>query len=77
MKIYTWDDLCDFEFLLGEKYRISHMIRAIDMQGSDESSVISKRLYCKYLGAIDESVKELGYEVKDDEARKLGFAGVK
>ena len=72
MKLYTWADLCDFEFLLGEKYRISHMIRAIDMQqGSDESSVISRRLYCKYLGAIDEAVKELGRNIPDDEVERL------
>lgn len=71
MKIYTWDDLCDFEFLLGEKYRVSHMIRAVDTHQIEGNKAISKRLYCKYLGAIDEAVKELGRNIPDDEAEML------
>jgi len=71
MKLYTWEDLCDFEFLLGEKYRISHMIRAIDANPIDEADGIRKRLYCKYLRTIDEAVKELGREVPEDKATVL------
>lgn len=41
------------------------------MQMQQHTVIISKRLYCKYLGAIDEAVKELGRDVKDDDAEKL------
>ena len=72
MKIYTHEHLCDFEWLLGEKYRVSHMIRAIETQQFDDGNGdIAKRLYFKYIGVIDEAIKALGYEIADEEAEKL------
>lgn len=75
IKLYSWADLCDYEQLLLEKWRIVQEMRQESLMNDNS---VTHKLKIKYLKAIDEVIKELGTEVTEKEiseklAKELGF----
>ena len=75
IKLYSWVDLCDYEQLLLEKWRIVQEMRQESLMNDNSATHKLKR---KYLNAIYEAIKELGIEVTEKEvseklAKELGF----
>lgn len=75
IKLYSWADLCDYEQLLLEKWRIVQEMRQETLMNDNS---VTHKLKIKYLNAINEAVKELGREVTEKEiseklAKELGF----
>jgi len=69
VKLYTWQDLCDYEILLYEKWRIANEQRT--EQGQERSVMHSLRQ--EYMEAIKRAMAKLGREVPADKAKELGF----
>ena len=69
VKLYTWQDLCDYEILLYEKWRIANEQRT--EQGQELS--VMHTLRQEYMEAIKRAMAKLGREVPADKAKELGF----
>ena len=69
VKFYTWQDLCDYESLLHEKWRIANEQR---MEQGQELSVMHT-LRQEYMEAIKRVMDKLGREVPKSKAKELGF----
>lgn len=75
IKMYSWTDLCDYEQLLLEKWRITQEMRQENLINDNS---VTHKLKIKYLNVVSETIKELGTEVTEKEvsenlANKLGF----
>lgn len=70
IKVYSWADLCDYEQLLLEKWRITQEMKQESFVGDIS---VTHKLKIKYLNVVSETIKELGTEVSDNLAKKLGF----
>ena len=66
IKLYSWDDLCDFEQLLLEKWRVANEMR-------DHNEDALQELRRNYMKMIKEAVNELGKDVPANKANELGF----
>jgi hypothetical protein len=87
MKLYTWQDMCDFEFLLKKKMTISEEIMRIKRghyyggssfnTGFIGDEKIALKLDCAFMKAIDDVIQTLGMDVSDDKANELGFREVR
>lgn len=73
VKLYTWQDLCDYEILLHEKWRIVNEQR---MEQWQELSVMHT-LRQEYMEAIKRAMDKLGRDVPADKAKELGFEEVR
>ena len=69
IKLYTWQDLCDYEILLHEKWRIVNEQRK--EQGQELSVIHTLRQ--EYMEAIKRAMDKLGREVPASKAKELGF----
>ena len=79
IRVYSWADLCDYEQLLLEKWRITQEMKQESFVGDNS---VTHKLKIKYLNVVSETIKELGTEVTEKEvsenlAKKLGFRGTK
>ena len=75
IKLYSWTDLCDYEQLLLEKWRIVQEMRQESIVNDNS---VTHKLKIKYLTAINETIKELGAEATEKDvseklAKELGF----
>lgn len=75
IKVYSWTDLCDYEQLLLEKWRITQEMKQESFVGDNS---VTHKLKIKYLNVISETIEELGIwvtekEVSENLAKKLGF----
>ncbi len=75
IKVYSWADLCDYEQLLLEKWRITQEMRQETLVNDNS---VTHKLKIKYLNVVSETIKELGIEVTKKEvsenlAKELGF----
>lgn len=75
IRIYSWTDLCDYEQLLLEKWRITQEMKQESFVGDNS---VTHKLKIKYLNVISETIEELGIgvtakEVSENLAKKLGF----
>lgn len=57
IKVYSWADLCDYEQLLLEKWRITQDMRQESFVGDNS---VTHKLKIKYLNVISEIIEELG-----------------
>lgn len=64
VKIYCWADLCDFEQLLLEKWRVANEMRS-------HNDGIVQSLRREYMDAIKQAVRKLGKDVPVDKANEL------
>lgn len=73
VKLYTWQDLCDYEILLHEKWRIANEQR---MEQGQELSVMHT-LRQEYMEAIKRAMAKLGRDVPASKAKELGVEEVR
>lgn len=71
--LYTWQDLCDYELLLLEKWRIVNEQRQEQYLGH---SSIMQTLRGEYLDAIERTIKNLGHDVPENKVKEWGFGEV-
>ena len=67
VKLYTWQDLCDYEFLLHERWRIAN-----EQRMEQERSVMHS-LRQEYMEATKRIMAKLGRDVPASKAKELGF----
>lgn len=67
VKLYTWQDLCDYEILLYEKWRIAN-----EQRMEQERSVMHS-LRQEYMEATKRIMDKLGCDVPASKAKELGF----
>lgn len=73
VKLYTWQDLCDYEILLHEKWRIANEQRQERCSGYPS---IMQTLRGEYLEAIKRTVENLGHDVPESKVKEWGFGEV-
>lgn len=74
MKLYTWQDMCDYEYLLVKKWQIANESRAINegiLAGGEER--IARKFNAAVLNAIKQLTADLGTDVDENKAKELGF----
>lgn len=69
VKLYTWQDLCDYEILLHEKWRIANEQR--NEQGQELS--VMHTLRQEYMEAIKRAMDKLGRDAPASKAKELGL----
>ena len=67
IKLYTWQDLCDYEILQYEKWRIANE------QRMEQERSVMHTLRQEYMEAIKRAMDKLGREVPASKAKELGF----
>ena len=70
VKLYTWKDLCDYEILLHEKWRIVNEQRQEQYRGHKS---VMQTLRGEYLDAIERTTDKLGRDVPVSKAKEFGF----
>ena len=69
-KLYTWEDLCDYEWILLRKWQLGNELKLYDppygQNFVDDYSKLQKKMRIKEIEALNELVKKLGKKVSDE-----------
>lgn len=74
MKLYTWEDLCDYEQMLLRKWQLANEIRLYEPHShnfTDDYSKIQIKMRSEEINAINNMIRELGIEVTKERWEEL------
>lgn len=77
MKVYTWEDLCNYALIQQEKCNIAKNMRILSQCGKSTTTPgterFIRRLNWKFLDVLQTAIDQLGTEIPDDKAKELGL----
>ena len=74
MKLYTWEDLCDYELMLLRKWQLAYETRLYEPYRHntiDDYSKLQIKMRNEEINAINNMIKELGIEITEERWEEL------
>ena len=64
MKLYTWQDMCDYEQLLLKKWQLGNELRML--QGDTEYAKLERKMVGAQISSLNKLVDDFGFEISDE-----------